>query len=110
VVSSPLTLSHDVTNATVMDAVWPIIANPEAIAVNQAWAGHSGSPFKRSLESVHLKHREGKKVIAFETAAWQYFYKPLVLDSASGRATKVHHLDIVIVIGALSFVLGAREK
>jgi alpha-galactosidase len=45
IVSSPLTLSHDVNNATTMDAIWPVIANPEAIAVNQAWAGHSGSPF-----------------------------------------------------------------
>jgi len=95
VVSSPLTLSHDVTNDTVMDAVWPVIANPEAIAVNQAWAGHSGSPFKRSPETVHLKHREKDKVITFETAAWQYFYKPLLLDSASGKATKVHNLESV---------------
>ena len=89
VVSSPLTLSHDVTNATVMDAVWPIIANPEAIAVNQAWAGHSGSPFKRSPESVHLDDGDSIRSSTFETAAWQYFYKPLVLDSASGKATKV---------------------
>ena len=45
IVSSPLTLSHDVNNATIMDAVWEVIANTEAIAINQAWAGHSGSPF-----------------------------------------------------------------
>jgi len=24
---SPLTLSHDMTNATIMDAIWPIITN-----------------------------------------------------------------------------------
>lgn len=45
VVSSPLTLSLDVTNATIMDKYWEIIANPDIIAVNQAYFGHSGSPF-----------------------------------------------------------------
>ena len=35
-------LSFDLTNATTMDTVWPFIANPAAIAVNQAWAGHPG--------------------------------------------------------------------
>ncbi len=45
IVSSPLILSHDMTNDTISDAVWPIIANAEAIAVNQAWAGESGNLF-----------------------------------------------------------------
>lgn len=30
------------------------ISNREAIAVNQAWAGHSGSPFKQSEERIIL--------------------------------------------------------
>lgn len=35
VLSSPLTISMDLTNATVADAVWPIITNVDAITVNQ---------------------------------------------------------------------------
>lgn len=35
IVSSPLILSHDLNNDTIGDQVWPIIANKEAIAVNQ---------------------------------------------------------------------------
>ena len=35
IVSSPLTLSHDVNNDTVQDAVWPLISNKEVLAVNQ---------------------------------------------------------------------------
>jgi alpha-galactosidase len=58
IVSSPLTLSHDVNNDTIMDAIWPVIANPEVINVNQAWYGHSGSPFYNGTSS-------------------QYFYKPI---------------------------------
>jgi hypothetical protein len=45
IMSSPLFLSHDVTNETVMEEVWPIISNTDIIAINQAWAGFSGGPF-----------------------------------------------------------------
>jgi hypothetical protein len=44
----------DVNNATIMDSVWDVIANKEAIAVNQAWFGHPGGPFKESSEQVVL--------------------------------------------------------
>merc|ERR1711957_735465 len=42
IVSSPLILSFALDNDDVTDAIWPIITNQEAIAVNQAWAGHPG--------------------------------------------------------------------
>merc|ERR1711874_871157 len=42
IVSSPLILGFDVTNGDLMDSMWDIITNEEAIAVNQAWAGHPG--------------------------------------------------------------------
>ena len=29
IVSSPLTLSHDVNNATITDKIWPVISNTE---------------------------------------------------------------------------------
>ena len=46
IVSPPLTLSHDVNNQTMTDYIWPVIANPEAIAVNQNYFGFSGTSFK----------------------------------------------------------------
>ena len=42
VVSAPLTLSFDVTQAATLDRAWPVLANEEAIAVNQAWDGSPG--------------------------------------------------------------------
>lgn len=42
VVSAPLVLGMDITDKPKLEAVWPIISNKEAIAVNQAWAGHPG--------------------------------------------------------------------
>lgn len=82
IVSSPLVLSHDTHNDTIMDTVWPFIANPEAIAVNQAWADHSGSPFKQA--SVPVAFDDFHHVVAgvltphnTTIPSWQYFSKPL---------------------------------
>jgi len=93
IVSSPLVLSHDVSNDTVMEEIWPIISNREAIAVNQAWAGHSGSPFKQSATNITLlgfADQTEKPIIGDKGVAkgketplpsWHFFYKPL----GSGR-------------------------
>jgi len=89
IVSSPLTLSHDVNNDTIMDAIWPVIANPEAIAVNQAWSGNSGQPFKQAETLIKLSDvnwaavtkdtdaAELAKIGGFFAPSWQYFYKPV---------------------------------
>lgn len=42
IVSAPLYLSLDLTDNAKMDSAWDVISNKEAIAVNQAWAGHPG--------------------------------------------------------------------
>ena len=43
VVSAPLILGMDVTKQEILEPVVDIITNSEAIAVNQAWAGHPGA-------------------------------------------------------------------
>ena len=40
--SSPLILGLDLTDTRTLDAAWPIISNPEVIAINQAWKGDAG--------------------------------------------------------------------
>ena len=88
IVSSPLTLSHDVNNEKITAAIWPVIANEEAIRVNQAWAGHSGSPFKEGAGRVRLSWRAplgGRshdaaapiEAHALDAPKFQYFYKPI---------------------------------
>jgi alpha-galactosidase len=42
ITSSPLILGYDVNNEQLTDKIWDIITNREAIAINQAWAGHPG--------------------------------------------------------------------
>jgi len=92
IVSSPLTLSHDVNNDTIMDQIWPVIANKEVIAVSQTYAGFSGGPFQSSSTFVTLgdvnhaalsKHdKDSLKTGPFMAASHQYLYKPLTTDGS----------------------------
>ena len=129
IVSSPLTLSHDVNNGTVMDAVWPIISNPEVIAVSQTYAGHSGSPFKNSSARVVLDslnyaamHKEldplGEEAASLgptNAPATQYFYKPLggadiaVLLMNNGDAATDLELDFADVPGLKGTACTVRD-
>eukprot|EP00041_Stephanoeca_diplocostata_P009310 m.143095 g.143095 ORF g.143095 m.143095 type:complete len:439 (-) comp17688_c0_seq1:138-1454(-) len=80
IVSSPLTLSHDVNNATISEMIWPVISNTEVLTVNQDYAGHSGTAFQQSEEMVTLTdafieaNDDEERV---QAPASQYFYKPL---------------------------------
>lgn len=65
--SSPLILSFDLANETVLDSVWPFVTNMEAIAVNQAWAGHPGAV-------LPLDESGGVAVGSHNASAWA---KPL---------------------------------
>jgi len=46
ITSSPLILGYDLNKEDVTDKIWDIISNREAIAINQAWAGHPGRQLK----------------------------------------------------------------
>jgi len=116
IVSSPLTLSHDVNNATIQDQIWDIIANKEVIAVNQAYAGHSGSPFKESSSTVTLdrvNHAAMEKGMseadrastgATTAPSWEYFYKPMLPGGAKTAVLLMNHGD-----GAVDLSLGFQD-
>ena len=53
IVSSPLILGLDVTDHALVDSVWDIVSNEEAIAVNQVWAGHPGR-FLRGTDKYQI--------------------------------------------------------
>ncbi len=74
------------TNSTLMDSVWPIIANPEAIAVNQAYDGFSGTVYASSNATVNLCSGG----CTFPT--WQALYKPI---NATATAVLVMNHDDV---------------
>lgn len=80
IVSSPLTLSHDVNNRTITEAIWPIISNKEVLAVNQAYFGDSGGQYDAS--NVIINHTDafiranyGEPEVSSPIS--QYLYKPV---------------------------------
>ena len=57
ILSSPLTISFDFSNASRVDAAWGVVTNVDAIAVNQGWAGLPGGQLaQRSADNVTLQH------------------------------------------------------
>lgn len=105
IVSSPLTLSHDVNNDTIMDQIWPIISNKEVLAVSQSYAGFSGGPFKSSNSEVVLdgvNHAAMEKSMTEEerkatgptvAPSFQYFYKPMEAGGAKTAVLLMNHGD-----------------
>jgi len=106
IVSSPLTLSHDVNNDQIMDAIWPVISNKEALAVNQAYFGFSGGVFKNSdnqvqLDTVNWAAYDSKSMTMEDLAAngplvvpdAQYLYKPMNSDHTEAAVLLMNHAD-----------------
>ena len=46
IISAPLYLGFDLRNTSLLQSVWPILGNEEAIAINQQYAGHPGMRVK----------------------------------------------------------------
>lgn len=54
IISNPLILSMDLRDNAMLELVWPIITNREAIEVNQQWYGDSGRLHNQSSDTVVL--------------------------------------------------------
>ena len=48
--SQPLYLGHNISDSATNDRVWNIVANTEAIAINQQWNGHPGKSEKAATQ------------------------------------------------------------
>jgi alpha-galactosidase len=129
IVSSPLTLSHDVNNDTIMDRIWPIISNKEVIGVSQSYAGFSGGPFKSSSNMIQLdainhaaieKGMSEAEITALGphlAPVFQYLYKPMEANGAKvavmlinhGNATADLKLDFADVPGLACSTCNVRD-
>jgi alpha-galactosidase len=81
IVSSPLTLSHDVNNETVTDQIWDIISNTEVLSINQAYVGDSGGEFASSKIMLEFTDDFIEASNGLEprisSPSWQLLYKPV---------------------------------
>jgi len=87
IVSSPLTLSHDVNNDTVTEQIWDIISNTEVLAVNQAYFGDSGGQYaesktKLTFTDAFIEQSNGKEEVV-TASSWQLLYKPVGNDKVA---------------------------
>lgn len=82
------------TNDTIMDAVWPVISNPEVLEVNQAYAGFSGGPFAQN------------------GTISQFFYKPLPDDRMAVLLMNndVNPQDLTLVLTDVPGIRCARNQ
>jgi len=121
IVSSPLTLSHDVHNDTISDAIWPVIANKEVLAVNQAYEnGDSGGVYESGSETVELTDAfiEANATLGearVATAKYQKLAKPLpggkvaVLLMNSDTAAQTLEVDFSKVPGVTCTACPVRD-
>ncbi len=113
ITSSPLVLGFDLTNRTLYDKLYPIIANQRIISINQQWAGSAGTLAVNSsnyfnastVHGANGKVRPGAK--AFVTyPQWQIWRKPLVSPSNSLAILAINlyekPLDIRVTYAAIS--------
>ena len=93
------------------EKVWPIISNT-ALAVSEAYFGHSGTQFKESEEKVVLTDAAidadpDDELVPVSVSAGQYFYKPMSSDGSktavlamnAGDATASMEIDFSDVPG-----------
>ena len=101
--SAPLTLSMDFGNTSAVDAVWHIVTNTHALAVNQAWGGEHGGEFARAAVNVSLRadcvpntacddFGKGAKV-NIVVPSWQAWYKPLSANGTAAAIFVANHAD-----------------
>ena len=94
IVSSPLVLGFDLTNETTLEAVWGVVSNSEAIAVNQAWAGHPGMLLNLTTADNNADGPgKSTQVVPHGTSSMQVWAKPLPAVNGTRTALLAINLD-----------------
>lgn len=92
--SAPLILGFDMSNSTTFHAVWPIISNTEAIAINQApWAGDGGRLVASSPKTFTgvVYNGAGRDLQRNETLPqWQIWSKRLLGGNVAALAVNLY--------------------
>lgn len=86
IVSSPLVLSLDLLDEELLSTWWPVIANPEALAINDAWFGGSGSLWRNDSDSGLLG-----------------LYKPMARDGSSAAVLLLNSGNLTLQNVSISF-------
>lgn len=90
ITSSPLVLGFDLTNGSLYDELYPIVANQRVLAINQQWSGSAGTLVTNSTEyfEAPTAHGASGKVLPGNKSdvrypTWQVWHKPLAIPQGS---------------------------
>ena len=98
VTSAPLAIGFDLTNNSLYDELYPIIANKQAVSINQQWAGNPGNLVANATEyrEYLTEHGAGGGFLPEQRTdrypVWQIWRKPL-RTPAKGQAVLVINLS-----------------
>ena len=81
--SAPLVLGNDLADKVTMDAVWPILSNREALAINEAWVGDAGVLLKQSAANVSMANCSWFDGDGCEHPSWMVWKKQLDASSVA---------------------------
>eukprot|EP00759_Apiculatamorpha_spiralis_P054640 PhF_6_TR6992/c0_g2_i1/m.10373/K07407/E3.2.1.22B, galA, rafA; alpha-galactosidase len=110
IVSSPLILGFDLTNASLVDQVWPYVTNREVIAVNQQYTTFSGSVFYSAPTNVTFQPCGWwLDVCSFPSSV--YLYKPQPNNTMAIMLVnnKEHPDDLSVTFSAIPRLVQAAE-
>ena len=110
VVSSPLTIGHDLSNDAAYDAAWPVVSNRDAIRVNQAFAGDAGRLVATSSETLNdllMFHGAGCECpYRGSLPRWAVFAKRLDGSATGSAVTSLEAGAVAINFGNSSLSAG----
>ena len=121
IMSSPLVLGFNMSNAKQMDRVWPIITNKEAIAIDHAWSGSPGMLYKtlqNNTVEIWAKPLPGQKVaiLVLNARTAQTTVTVSVAEDVPGQPKGTmmrdvwNHKDVAIVGGEIPLTLNAHDS
>jgi len=88
ITSSPLILGMDVTSETALSRVWSIVANTEAIAVNQRWAGHPGRLVRQKTKQLPVRYVHAKPCNPHDKLQQDWVLGPVASDNTRAIHSK----------------------
>eukprot|EP00038_Savillea_parva_P009236 m.182183 g.182183 ORF g.182183 m.182183 type:complete len:444 (+) comp15463_c0_seq1:267-1598(+) len=107
-VSAPLVIGMDLTDATKLAEVWPILANEEAIAVNQAFVGDTGTIVAKSSDMVKMNNCSWFNGDGCQHPAWMVLAKTVSTSPKRVAVLLMNNMDTAADVSVPLSTLGVR--
>lgn len=107
-VSAPLVIGMDLTDTDKLAEVWPILANEEAISVNQAYVGDAGTVVASSKDRVKMENCSWFSSMGCEHPTWMVLAKTVSLSPRRVAVLLMNNADVKADVSVSALSLGIR--